>query len=91
MGLLLYKLLTNVTPFETSRVMAAEQIILGGDHGARLAEELPDPPPTWLVMLYPRRVDESVQEQLRQRGYGRIARFHCWIDWGGGDVEVWQC
>lgn len=61
-----------------------------GDHGARLAEELPDPPPTWLVMLYPRRVDESVQEQLRQRGYGRIARFHGWIDWGGGDVEVWQ-
>ena len=28
MGLLLYKLLTNVTPFETSRVMAADQIKL---------------------------------------------------------------
>ncbi len=61
-----------------------------GDHGARLAEELPDPPPTWLVMLYPQRVDDSVRESLRQRGYGRIARFHGWIDWGGGDVEVWR-
>jgi hypothetical protein len=61
-----------------------------GDHGATLTSELPSPPPRWVVMLYPQLVTDTTIEQLRERGYGRVARFRGWIDWGGGDVEVWE-
>ncbi len=61
-----------------------------GDHGAQLAAELPDPPPRWVVVLYPQRLDADAEARLRAGGYGRVARLHGWIDWGGGDVEVWE-
>jgi len=61
-----------------------------GDHGRDLADELPVPPPRWILMLYPQHVSEETIAVLRDRDYGRVARLRGWIDWGGGNVEVWE-
>ena len=58
-------------------------------HGRDLDRELPLVKPSWVIMLYPRRVDEQRRQLLRSAGLQRIHTLRGWIDWGGGDIEIW--
>ncbi|MFK7961028.1 MAG: glycosyltransferase family 39 protein [Phycisphaerales bacterium] len=62
-------------------------LLLGRD----LDRELPTAGgPTFVIELYPTKVDASVHDALRGRGYTEAATLDGWIDWTHGDVRIWR-
>jgi mannosyltransferase len=59
-------------------------------HGADLDERLHEPSPVWVVLYYPNHVSAEGFALLDQRGFVEQQRFHGWVDWGNGDVVVYQ-
>ncbi len=64
--------------------------ILGSNLSTMLNELPQERWPTHLIVLYPKRVSESVRAAL-YRHATLISTFDGWADWGEGDVEVWRC
>lgn len=61
------------------------------DLGRDLDRELPAAdPPRYVIELYPTRVDGSVHDALRRRGYAETVTLDGWIDWTHGDVRIWR-
>jgi len=58
-------------------------------HGIDLPAQL-ERRPTWIIILYPRRVSPEHRALLAGLGYSLWRRFDGWVDWGAGDVEVWH-
>jgi len=59
-------------------------------HGADLDEKLNEPSPAWVVLYYPNHVSADGYALLDQLGFVEQQRFHGWVDWGNGDVIVYQ-
>jgi len=59
-----------------------------GLHGAELGDLVTAP--DLALILYPDLVPNDVYEQLHDAGYRETARFTGWLDWGHGDVVVFQ-
>lgn len=58
--------------------------------GENLESDLDDFRPRFVVVLYPDQVDASHYAALEARGYQQRARFDGWVDWGQGDVAVFE-
>ncbi|MEM7227585.1 MAG: hypothetical protein AAF432_02105 [Planctomycetota bacterium] len=59
-------------------------------HGATLREDLDAHDPQWVIIYYPDRVDASRYDLLSARGFMLAEVFPGWVDWGRGNVEVWE-
>ena len=55
-----------------------------------LAADLDRVQPEWVIMLYPRSVDARALETLEERGYRVVETLPGWVDWGGGEVDIWH-
>jgi len=60
------------------------------DLGADLEMKLAEARPTWVIVLYPQRVDEAKLRFLADDGLAEVAHLPGWVDWGGGNVSVWR-
>ncbi|MCE9620528.1 MAG: glycosyltransferase family 39 protein [Planctomycetes bacterium] len=78
------------------------ELLPTGQYGSELEACLrsTQPPPCWIVVLYPHSVPDSVNALLRHENYKAVSRrywksdqyhgFHGWVDWGRGVIDVWQ-
>ena len=57
--------------------------------GKDLDEVVARTQPTFIVALYPDRIDAAVRARL-ESGFEQSARLEGWADWGHGAVEVWR-
>jgi uncharacterized membrane protein len=57
-------------------------------HGEDLEKQLYRIDPAWVIIEYPRHVDESRYTLLRNRGYQHVETLDGWADWVHGDVMV---
>ena len=57
-------------------------------HGEDLERQLDRINPAWVIIEYPRHVDESRYALMRDRGYQHVETFRGWADWVHGDVLV---
>ena len=58
--------------------------------GATLERDLATARPAWVVMLYPDKLSSVTIETLAAHGFTQVARFDGWVDWGEGDVVVFE-
>jgi hypothetical protein len=59
-------------------------------HGADLAVQLDATRPRRVIGYYPRHIGPEALAALEERGYRLARRFRGWVDWGNGDVLVWE-
>ncbi len=59
-------------------------------HGVDLAEKLRSVDPVWVILYYPAHVAADRYGLLAERGYRLQERFRGWVDWGNGDVLVYE-
>jgi len=61
-----------------------------GVHGAQLDTALGAAQPSWIILYYPRSVEDDQYELLERNGFELRRRFHGWVDWSNGDVLVYE-
>jgi len=58
--------------------------------GTNLERDLAANKPAWVVVLYPNHVGDDRLALLVQRGFTLRAQFDGWVDWGEGDVLLYE-
>ena len=68
------------------------ELLPTGQNGSQLDEclRLTHPTPKWIVVLYPHSVCESAIGCMRLGDYKFAKSFPGWVDWGVGDIQVFQ-
>ncbi len=61
-----------------------------GNDGATIARQLDTAKPDRVIVLYPRLRPNERVGQLETRGYRPVLSLPGWIDWGEGEVELWE-
>ena len=65
-------------------------IATSGIGGSELEPMLERWQPRWIVVTYPRAMLPEARALLEERGFAPQVVLPGWVDWGGGDVEVWR-
>ena len=68
------------------------ELLSTGQNGSKLDEclRLTRPAPKWIVVLYPQSISEPVIGCMRLGDYKFTKSFPGWVDWGAGDIQVFQ-
>jgi hypothetical protein len=68
------------------------ELLPTGKNGSKLDEclRLTHPTPNWIVVLYPHSIGESTIGCMRLGDYKFAKSFPGWVDWGVGDIQVFQ-
>jgi hypothetical protein len=68
------------------------ELLPTGRYGSELDECLArsQPAPKWIVALYPDSISPAAHAALRRDKYTGIARFRGWVDWGHGDIVIFE-
>ena len=59
-------------------------------HGRDLSDDLARTKPTWIILMYPNHVSTEKKTMLNSQGFTETQLFRGWVDWGNGDILIYQ-